>query len=344
MAPYNVGKAAVMSLSETLSAELAGTGVRVTVLCPTFVKTNVALDGRITAEATQLAQALMRRTGFSPERIAVTTLDAYDKGRLYVVPQFDAKVIWRLKRYLPVAYTWGCGVLNRFAPKQKSGSSGNFGGAGDELAEHERSRDMSFDFDGMLHKIKDRQWALVDIDWDAPGAETISPELHAKLKPFMSDLMWIENVGARGFAAMALKAPTETLRDIYRHFHAEEQKHANAELALMRRWGNAGRRRDARAQHQRQARHRLAGQAFRRFVALDSRDRHTAARGGARRSPGQVHHGRDRGSGLSGCVQEDQCRRVQASGGRFCGDRDARALDDAQARCRNRRRLVESRR
>lgn len=55
---------------------------------------------------------------------------------------------------------------------------------------------MSFDFDGMLHKIKDRQWALVDIDWDAPGAETISPELHAKLKPFMSDLMWIENVGA----------------------------------------------------------------------------------------------------------------------------------------------------
>ena len=96
---------------------------------------------------------------------------------------------------------------------------------------------MSFDFDGMLHKIKDRQWALVDIDWDAPGAETISPELHAKLKPFMSDLMWIENVGARGFAAMALKAPTETLRDIYRHFHAEEQKHANAELALMRRWG-----------------------------------------------------------------------------------------------------------
>ena len=96
---------------------------------------------------------------------------------------------------------------------------------------------QNFDLDAMLDKIKDRQWALADIDWDAPGAELISPELHAKLKPFMSDLMWIENVGARGFAAMARKAPTETLRDIYRHFHAEEQKHANAELALMRRWG-----------------------------------------------------------------------------------------------------------
>ncbi|MGN2640863.1 ferritin-like domain-containing protein [Nocardia takedensis] len=96
---------------------------------------------------------------------------------------------------------------------------------------------MAMDFDEMLRKIKDRQWALADIDWDAPGAETISPELHARLKPFMADLMWIENVGARGFAAMAKKAPDETLREIYRYFHAEEQKHANAELALMRRWG-----------------------------------------------------------------------------------------------------------
>ncbi|MBT2269842.1 SDR family NAD(P)-dependent oxidoreductase [Rhodococcus erythropolis] len=119
MAPYNVGKAAVMSLSETMSAELAGTGVRVTVLCPTFVKTNVAVDGRITDQGTQLAQALMRRTGFSPERIALTTLDAYDKGRLYVVPQIDAKVIWRLKRFFPTAYTWGGGVLNRLLPKQE---------------------------------------------------------------------------------------------------------------------------------------------------------------------------------------------------------------------------------
>lgn len=96
---------------------------------------------------------------------------------------------------------------------------------------------MAMDLDRMLNMIKDRQWALADIDWDAPGAELIEPELHAKLKPFLSDLMWIENVGARGFAAMAKKAPTPTLKSIYEHFHAEEQKHANAELALMRRWG-----------------------------------------------------------------------------------------------------------
>jgi hypothetical protein len=96
---------------------------------------------------------------------------------------------------------------------------------------------MAIDMDVMLDKIKDRQWALADIDWFAPGAETISDEFRPKLKAFMADLCWIENVGARGFAAMAKKAPTPTLAEIYRYFHAEEQRHANAELALMKRWG-----------------------------------------------------------------------------------------------------------
>jgi hypothetical protein len=91
--------------------------------------------------------------------------------------------------------------------------------------------------DVMLAKIKDRQWALADFDWDASGAETISDEFRPKLKAFMADLCWIENIGARGFAALARKAPTATLAEIYRYFHAEEQRHANAELALMKRWG-----------------------------------------------------------------------------------------------------------
>src|SRR3954470_10378502 len=93
------------------------------------------------------------------------------------------------------------------------------------------------DMDAMLVKIKDRQWALADIDWDAPGADTIPDEQRPKLKAFMADLCWIENIGARGFAALAKKAPTPTIAEIYRYFHAEEQRHANAELALMKRWG-----------------------------------------------------------------------------------------------------------
>lgn len=95
----------------------------------------------------------------------------------------------------------------------------------------------TIDLDKMLAKIKSSEWALADIDWDAPGADLITPEQWPKLKAFMIDLMWIEHVGARGFAAMARSAPTDTLREIYTYFHAEEQRHANAEMALMKRWG-----------------------------------------------------------------------------------------------------------
>lgn len=93
------------------------------------------------------------------------------------------------------------------------------------------------DLDKMLEKVKGSQWALLDIDWEAPGADLVTDEQWPKLKAFMSDLMWIEHVGARGFAAMAKGAPTETLRQLYSYFHAEEQRHANAEMALMKRWG-----------------------------------------------------------------------------------------------------------
>ncbi|GJO07753.1 hypothetical protein NJB1907f44_22320 [Mycobacterium marinum] len=96
---------------------------------------------------------------------------------------------------------------------------------------------MTIDMEAMLAKIKDRQWALADIDWEASGADTIRPEFRSKLKAFMADLCWIENIGARGFAALAKKAPDPTIAEIYRYFHAEEQRHANAELALMKRWG-----------------------------------------------------------------------------------------------------------
>ncbi|MEU0541019.1 ferritin-like domain-containing protein [Nocardia sp. NPDC005978] len=96
---------------------------------------------------------------------------------------------------------------------------------------------MAFTYPDMLAVIQERQWALADIDWDAPGAELITEEQRPRLAAFMADLVWIEHVGARGFAALTKCAPEGPLKEIYRYFHAEEQKHANAELALMRRWG-----------------------------------------------------------------------------------------------------------
>src|SRR3954452_10174355 len=83
MAAYNVSKAGVLSLSETLAAELSGTGIGVTVLCPTFVKTNIVESGRISEQSSELATILMRWTGFSAEKVARVCLDAHDRGDLY---------------------------------------------------------------------------------------------------------------------------------------------------------------------------------------------------------------------------------------------------------------------
>ena len=117
MAAYNVSKAGVLSLSETLAAELSGTGIDVTVLCPTFVKTNILISGgksgAISARSTQLADRLMRWTGFSPERIARTCLDTNDRGGLYCMPQPDARIGWGIKRFTPTVYTRAVGLTNR---------------------------------------------------------------------------------------------------------------------------------------------------------------------------------------------------------------------------------------
>ncbi|WP_297772841.1 SDR family NAD(P)-dependent oxidoreductase [Mycobacterium sp.] len=113
MAAYNVSKAGVLSLSETLAAELAGTAVRVTVLCPTFVKTNILESGRISEQSNELAAKLMRWTGLSPDKVARICLDTHDRGELYCMPQFDAKIGWNVKRLAPQTYTRAAGLISR---------------------------------------------------------------------------------------------------------------------------------------------------------------------------------------------------------------------------------------
>jgi NAD(P)-dependent dehydrogenase (short-subunit alcohol dehydrogenase family) len=116
MGAYNVSKAGVLMLSETLAAELSGTGVKVTVLCPTFVKTNILEAGRISTETNQFAHKIMRWTGVSADKVARTCLDAHDRGDLYCMPQLEAKFGWNIKRLAPGTYTRVAGLLNRVAP------------------------------------------------------------------------------------------------------------------------------------------------------------------------------------------------------------------------------------
>ena len=54
------------------------------------------------------------------------------------------------------------------------------------------------DLDKMLEKIRNTQWALKDVDWEAPGAELITDEQWPRLRDFMADLVWIEHIGGHG--------------------------------------------------------------------------------------------------------------------------------------------------
>lgn len=121
MGPYNVSKAGALALSETLSAECAGTGVHVTALCPTWVKTNIVADGRISGSSRGLAGKLING-GMSPERVAREALDALDANRLYVLPQLDAKLIWRMKRLLPDTYRQTAGLIARYGERFIAGN------------------------------------------------------------------------------------------------------------------------------------------------------------------------------------------------------------------------------
>lgn len=116
MGAYNVSKAGVLMLSETLAAELSGSGVTVTVLCPTFVKTNIVEAGRISGGATQLANRVMAITGLTAEKVAKTCLDAHDRGDLYCMPQLEAKIGWNIKRLAPGTYTRAVGLIGRLTP------------------------------------------------------------------------------------------------------------------------------------------------------------------------------------------------------------------------------------
>lgn len=111
LGPYNVTKAGVVALSESLAAELRATGVRVTVLCPSFFKTNIHRSSRGGREP-ELEQAIerqMTRSKVQAPEVARAALEALDRGELYALPMRDARAMWALKRALPQRFSAALG-------------------------------------------------------------------------------------------------------------------------------------------------------------------------------------------------------------------------------------------
>ncbi|CAN5733151.1 SDR family NAD(P)-dependent oxidoreductase [soil metagenome] len=104
MGPYNVTKAGVVALTETLSAELDGTGVSASALCPTFFRTNIAKAQRSPEGLKKQSAHLVENAKWSADEIAQVALRGLESGRLYVIPQNDGKFAWGMKRMLGNAF------------------------------------------------------------------------------------------------------------------------------------------------------------------------------------------------------------------------------------------------
>lgn len=104
-AGYNVSKAAVVALSETLYSELQQTKVSVTVLCPGFFRTKLLEGARFASEAhSQAAQSYMQNAEITAEEVAEAAVRAIERKRLYVVMGRRARWVWRVKRWLPMLF------------------------------------------------------------------------------------------------------------------------------------------------------------------------------------------------------------------------------------------------
>jgi len=120
-APYNVSKAAVVALSQTLKTELASSGIGITVVCPPVVKTNILdnslqiageIDYDITGEMELLGTA-MEASRITPADIAARTVHAVERNRLYVIPGLPLQMSWLNARLAPSLFYGVSAALER---------------------------------------------------------------------------------------------------------------------------------------------------------------------------------------------------------------------------------------
>ena len=100
---YGVAKAGVYTLSEQLRAELADKGVGVSVVCPSFFKTNLCENFRSGdgGKMKHVATRLMEQARESADDIANAIVDQANAGTFLILPTATERSRWRMKRWFP---------------------------------------------------------------------------------------------------------------------------------------------------------------------------------------------------------------------------------------------------
>jgi len=105
MCSYNTTKAGVIAISETLRIELSPFGIGVSVVCPTFFKTNLMDHFRSTdARQRKLAQEFFNKSIMPVEAVARYVMKSVARNNMHIIPQIDGRFVWWSKRHFPWLY------------------------------------------------------------------------------------------------------------------------------------------------------------------------------------------------------------------------------------------------
>ncbi len=106
MSSYSAVKAGVVALSETLRHELAPWNVQVSVICPSFFRTNLAesFEGK-DVEIEQNAVDLIANAPRSADRVARVAFEAIGAGRHLVLTDPEGRITYGAKRFARPLYT-----------------------------------------------------------------------------------------------------------------------------------------------------------------------------------------------------------------------------------------------
>lgn len=124
MAAYNVTKAGVISLSETMRCELGPLGIRTTVVCPSFFATNLADGMRSTDPSFEvmarqaIAGELFPGPKLSAQDVARKVLKAVERRTFLLLPHIETRLLWALKRLAPTPFAKGLSMANQFIEKR----------------------------------------------------------------------------------------------------------------------------------------------------------------------------------------------------------------------------------
>lgn len=95
LAAYAASKAFLLSLTEALGSELAGSGVRIQALCPGLVPTE--FQARAGTDRVAFNRSPVQR----PEWVVQVSLDALSGGRLVVIPGWRDRLAVLAQRFVP---------------------------------------------------------------------------------------------------------------------------------------------------------------------------------------------------------------------------------------------------